>query len=158
MIRFARAQTAAPARSRYAALIAVAYAAVLTLFVVAQLFHFETFPSVLSELGLPVQEAFVFVLAPLIVVAELFAIPFLLRMKVSHGFRWFSMLLGWLVAVLWMSLSVWAVVNQSSNVGFLGATIALEPGWWAVSFSGVLAVMAAWSSWGLWPSTRRTTS
>lgn len=136
--------------------IAVLYAGILTVFVVAQLYTLDTFIELIPSFNLPIGELAVYALAPLLIVCELFAMPFLLRMALSTAFRWLSMVLGWLVAVLWMFMSLWVVVTGQdvSTIGFTGTVGELAPGWWAVCVSLALAILATWSSWGLWPGNR----
>ncbi|MFZ1300962.1 MAG: hypothetical protein WAQ27_00040 [Candidatus Microsaccharimonas sp.] len=138
---------ALPPRTSDALKISIFYAALLVIMSVAQLFSFEDFLLHFEAIGLPVA------LAPIIVIAEVFALPFLLRMSLSIGFRYFSMFLGWVAAGLWFFISVWMVVthSQALTVGFLGTVVNLIPGWWSVFMSLSLVILAIWSSWGLWP-------
>ncbi len=132
------------------------YAAVLVVFVVAQLFTFDEFTNLIISFNLPLSDAWTFALAPTLIAAELFALPFLLRMKLSIAFRWLSMFLGWLVPALWLFISFVAVTTQpnAETIGFLGTVVDVVPGWWAVLASFALGVLAAWSGWGLWPGKR----
>jgi hypothetical protein len=151
--------TDAPAaRTADSAKISILYAVVLVVFGVAQLFTFETFLPYVQSLQLPLGESFNYILAPLIVVAEIFAIPYLLRMRLSPAFRYMSMGLGCMAAALWIFITLWINLSNVSveTVGFLGDVVTLAPGWWAVFISLALGVLAIWSSWGLWPGTRST--
>ena len=123
--------------------ISIFYAVVLVVMVVAQLFTFDTF----IELYGPI-------IAALLVVFEVFALPFLLRMPLSRAFRWVSMVSGWLVAALWIGITSWLITADVSvgTVGFLGTAIDTIPGWWAVFMSFAFALLAAWSAWGMWPA------
>lgn len=143
-------------RTTTAGQVAVLYAGILVLFAIAQLFTFEKFLELTPQFGLPFGEAFGYLLAPLLIVCEVFAIPFLLRMTVSPAFRWLSGGLSVLVAVLWLFIAVWVVTTKASvaTIGFLGTVGDLTPGWWAVLIAVALTILAAWSAWGLWPATR----
>ncbi len=136
--------------------IALFYAGILTIMAVAQLYTLEDFIVLLQEFQLPLSYTATYLIAPLLIVFEVFALPFLLRMRLSAAMRWVSMVFGWFVAALWIGISLWVVLSDTTllNVGFLGTVVDLLPGWWAVFFSSALAVMAAWASWGLWPGTR----
>ena len=125
-------------------------------FLVAQLFSFDSFLELIPSFALPLSGAWAYALAPIIVASELFALPFLLRMKLSVAFRWLSMALGLLVPALWFFICLWVVTMQSNieTVGFLGTAVDMVPGWWAVMASLSLGVLAVWSSWGLWPGSR----
>jgi hypothetical protein len=140
-------------RTENAKKISLFYAAILVVFAVAQLFTFDEFVRFFSSLNMPISNAWAYALAPIVIVAEVFALPFLLRMKLSIAFRWFSMMLGWLVAGIWFFVSLWVVTMQpeAQTVGFLGTAVNLVPGWWAVFASLALGILATWASWGLWP-------
>lgn len=132
------------------------YAGILVIFVVTQLFTFDEFLELFAAFNLPVSDALTYALAPGLIVAELFAIPFLLRMPLSVAFRWLSMMLGWLAAALWVFISLWVVSTHPdiTTIGFLGTVLEQPPGLWAVLLSMAFGVLAAWSSWGLWPGRR----
>jgi len=138
-------------------IIATFYAAILTVMAVAQLYSFDTFTEHMASLGLPGGIAMGYFLASFIVVAEVFALPFLLRMRISPAFRVFSMLLGWIVPVVWLKVSIWMVATYSDavTVGFFGTVVDTMPGWWAVLVSGAFGILAAWSAWGMWPLKKR---
>lgn len=149
--------TAAPTpKSDDAIQVSFFYAGILAVFALAQLFTFDTFIELIVSFNLPLGLGVTAALAPLIVAAEVFALPFLLRMKLSIGFRWFSMLLGWLVAVLWLFITISLAVNgtEAETVGFLGTVFNLVPGWWATMIATAMGILAAWTSWGLWPGTQ----
>jgi hypothetical protein len=133
--------------------ISTLYAAILTIFVVAQLFTFEDFITLIQSYSLSGGLTFAYFLSSFIVVIEIFALPFLLRMRVSPLFRSMSMVCGWLAAALWLKLGLWLVFtdNTVNNVGFLGTVVQLTPGWWNVLFSLALGILAVWASWGMWP-------
>lgn len=140
-------------RSGDSAKIAILYAAILTVFAVAQLFTFEKFLVYMQSINLPFSEQANYAFVPVLIIAEVFAVPFLLRMQLSPAFRYFSMFLGLLAAALWIFLSFWIVLfgDQVGSVGFLGTVVTLVPGWWAIFLSLSLGTLAVWSSWGLWP-------
>lgn len=153
--------TAAPAaRTETSRQISLLYAAILVVFVVAQLFTFDEFIELVVAFNLPLGLPFAHALAPTLIVAELFAVPFLLRMSVSPAFRYLSMFFGWLVVAIWLFISWWVAATFPSvpTIGFFGTVIDVTPGWWAVLLSLALGILAAWSSWGLWPGKRRVTT
>lgn len=136
--------------------IALIYAALLVIMAVAQLFSFEDFLQLIPTFHLPVSETFAQALAPVLVASEVFAIPFLLRMALSPAFRWFSMFLGWIVAALWLFITIWIVSTHQAveTIGFIGTVTNLMPGGWAICMSAAFAILAAWASWGLWPAVK----
>ena len=135
--------------------VALLYAALLVIMAVAQLFSFEDFLVYLNDLFAS-QTTVAYLTGSLLIVAQVFALPFLLRMTISPAFRALSMALGWLVAVAWFALSLYIVVSRApvETIGFLGTVVNLIPGWWAVCVSFAFIILAAWSSWGLWPGKR----
>lgn len=155
---FAEPTVARTPRSKQSSQMAVLYAGFITLMLVAQLFTFDEFLILLGTFAFPFTIATAYIIGALLVTVELFALPFLLRMTVSHAFRWVSMVCAWFVSGLWLFLSVWAVTRVPSveSIGFLGS-LPLTPGWWAVMVSLSFIILATWSSWGLWPGRRTDT-
>jgi hypothetical protein len=150
---FVKATAAPKPKSEYAKQIALMYAVVLVVMAVAQLFTYDAFIELIISFNFPIPETAQYLIAPLLIVCEVFALPFLLRMRISPAFRVVSMLCSWLVPVKWFLLTLW-VVNSGQpveSIGFLGSIGELTPGWWAVLISVSLGIMSAWSSWGLWP-------
>ena len=150
---FVKVTPAGIPRSLQAKQISIIYAGLLVVFAVTQLFTFDEFLEYFPSLGLPFGAGFVYSFAAIIVASEVFAIPFLLRMSLSPAFRWLSMLLGWFVPLFWFFISIWIISTSPAieSVAFIGGLAELPPGWWAVFTSLALGLMAAWSSWGLWP-------
>lgn len=137
---------------------ALVYATLLVLFAVSQLFGFEDFQLLVDSFWLPGGESFANFLAGFIVVVEVFALPFLLRMKVSPLMRVVSMVAGWLVPLIWLGLSLWLLftINAVTNIGLLGTLFALEPSIGTVFVGVVLAALAIWVSLGMRSDSLRT--
>ena len=137
--------------------IATAYAVILVILAVAQLFTFDTFLDLLVTFEFAGGRQMAYFLASLLVVSEVFALPFLLRMAVSPLFRWVSMGFALLSPLIWVKITTWLVIMDVAvtNVGFLGTVVEVMPGWWAVFVSAALTILAAWTAWGLWPGKRR---
>jgi hypothetical protein len=137
--------------------IAYMYAFLLVVLVLGQLFTFDSFLTLLESFnfvgGVPIAH----LLGGIIVVSEVFALPFLLGMQLSPAMRVLSMFLGWVVPATWLKIALWLnlTTNTVSNIGLLGTKINLVPGWWAVFFSVALGILATWASWGLWPGKRK---
>jgi hypothetical protein len=133
------------------------YAAILVVMAVAQLFSFDDFLKLVTDFGFPGGVRAGYFLASFLVTVEVFAIPFLLRMSLSPAFRWVSMVCGWLVALIWAKITIWLVIKEGivDNVGFLGTSVPVMPGVWAVFISIALGILAAWASWGMWPGRRK---
>lgn len=147
--------TPAPSpRSKDVANISLFYAGILTVFAVAQLFTFDALLELFADFALPGGVVAGFALAAVLVALEVFAIPFLLRMRLSPAFRWFSGFAGVAVAFIWLCVSTWVVLSDIpvNTIGFLGTAVTMMPGWWAVLISIALIVLAVWSLWGMWPA------
>lgn len=143
-------------RTKGARRVALIYAAILSVMAVAQLYTFDHFLELILTFGLPGQAATSYFFAAFLVTCEVLALPFLLRMPLSPAFRWVSMILGWIVAGLWIVLTI-GLFSQGAvgNVGFLGTVFEVVPSWWTVCISLMFGFLAAWSSWGLWPRYNR---
>lgn len=139
-------------RSRNAVIVATLYAGTLTVMTALQLFSFEKFIPLIGSLSLPGGLAGGGT-ASLLVSLAVLALPFLLRLKLSPAMRWLSMTAGWVVAAAWLAITLWIVVKmpEITNIGLLGASVTLAPGWWAPCFAVGLCLLAAWASWGMWP-------
>ena len=153
---FAQATKAPEPKTKDARRISIFYAGILLVMVVAQLFTFEEFLLLITSFDLPGGVRFAHFLTAFLVVAEVFALPFLLRMPLSIAFRWVSMTLALIAALIWVFLSIWLVaeVKAASNIGFLGTVVDIMPGLWAVFISIALVILAIWAAWGLWPLNR----
>lgn len=126
----------------------------------AQLFSFAKFGSAIYDMWLPgVTMQLATVLAALVVILEVFSIPFLLGMWLSPLMRLVSMVFGWLVIAWWLYVLVWQNVTPLAleNNGLLGGLVHLPVGWWAVWFIAAMGVLVAWVSWGRWPFPLRST-
>jgi len=154
---FVKATIAKAPRSSDAQKIAYMYAAILIIFALAQLYNFDDFLLLLESFWLPGGAPIAHLLGGIIVTSEVFALPFLLGMRLSPLMRYVSMILGWVTALIWLILAFWLnlTINAVSDMGFLGTTVHLMPGWWSVFFSVALVLLAIWSSWGLWPGKRK---
>lgn len=133
--------------------IALLYAVILVVLAVAQLFSFEKFLPIVRDFALPGGRPFAYFLATFIVITEIFALPYLLRMRVSFAMRLLSMIMTWLVALLWTGIALWLIVTSSTvtNIGLLGTVVALAPGWLSVLVGLAFGALALWVSWGMWP-------
>lgn len=137
--------------------IAIFYAILLVILVVSQLFTFDRFLELLSTFGFPFGDQFAYFVGAFVGFVEILALPFLLRLPLSPAFRWVSMVSGWLVALVWLKITLWVVITEPlvSNVGFLGGVIDLMPGWWAIFIASAFGILAGWASWGMWPKRRK---
>lgn len=136
--------------SRWAALL---LAGILVIMLVGQLFTFEKFPGVMQGLGFFSSEESSRIASALIVIFELAALPFLLRMQLSYLAHICSMAAGWAVILYWLITSVFLniTLNLSDNSGVLGDTLPVPVGAWMITFFMALGVLHGWASYGMWP-------
>lgn len=146
--------TKAPApKTKDSAMVAKVYAGVLVVLVLLQLFNFPDFVNIFYNFNLPGGQVFSVALAGIVAMAEVFALPFLLGMRLSYAFRAFSMFLGWLVPAIWffVQASLLASANHIANSGILGAKVTVPPSLGLLFLIVALGLIAVWASWGLWP-------
>jgi hypothetical protein len=134
--------------------ISYAYSIILVSLISCQLLTFDGFSGLLVNFMLPGGIVTAHIISYVIVLSEVLALPFLLRLKLWFVLRYISMIFCWLVPIIWLFLTLWLnlSVNSISNVGFLGTVVQLLPGWWSVCLSLSIGLMAIWASWGLWPN------
>lgn len=156
-MKFAHATKAPTPRSETAKKVAWLYVAVLVIMVVGQLFSFEKFIPLMADYWLPGGHATATLIACVIVVGEVFALPFLLRMPLSLLMRWFSLGCGLLAAGIWVILGIVAIVGGGdvANSGVLGTKVTIPTGWAQLLWAFSLSILAVWSVWGLWPEPRK---
>lgn len=156
---FVQSSVAPPAKTKESAKIALFVAVIYVALAVSQLFTFEKFGPLVTSFGVPGGEPVGQLIVSILVVLEVAALPFLLRMRLGQLSRIISMVSGWVtVGVLFTSqilLNMYAP-GASSN-GLLGATITVPVGWWSVALAAALGVLVAWAAWGLWPRRKSVT-
>ena len=89
-IQFALAEPAGKPKTDNIRMIALLLAVILLVMVLAQLFSFEKFVPLIEKFGFPGGEAMAVLVAGVIVISEVFTLPFLLRMRLSPLMRLFS--------------------------------------------------------------------
>lgn len=150
---FVKATPAPQTQLSYIRFVSTYVAAFFATLAVTQLFSYETFPEIISSFGLPLNEIGVKLVAALVVILEVFSIPFLLRMKLSPLMRLVSLKSGWVVLIFWLLIGVWqnTVDFTIGNTGLFGSEFILPCGWWTISFVSVFIVLMVYSTVGLWP-------
>lgn len=149
MIYFAKSQAASAPRHQYVEILAYVQSAVIVVIALTQLFYLQDFLNIFTtlELGPSFQAYF---LGAFLVWAEIFSLPFLLRMKLSKAFRVFCMLLLWFVSIFWIYLSIW-VPYDGRDIGLLGGYVPVESGVVSVVFATLFGGLSINNIWGLWP-------
>ncbi len=152
-IKEIKAEPAGQPKSADSVKAAYLYAVILVVIVLAQLFTFEKFTTLMISFNFLGGEMSGRLATSLIVIFEVFALPFLLRLRLSKLMRVTSMVFSWLVPLFWLKSSLWVLLTNDSivNIGLLGTAVKLPPGWWAVCVSIALGFLSAWVSWGFWP-------
>lgn len=150
---FAHVTEAPKPRTKTSLQIGLFFAVLLLGMAVTQLFGFEKFIPVIESYQLPGGHVTAVTLASLIVVLEVFALPFLLRMRLSPLMRLLSMACGILVGTTWLKLIFWTNFADTAvlNAGFFGTRMSIPLGGWAVIYPLLLLLLAGWSIWGLGP-------
>lgn len=97
---------------------------------VIQLFRIDTFIPILAE-SLGTDSGIATVVALSVIVAEIFAVPFALRMKLSPLGHLVSGMLMWVAPLLWLFISSWSL-GFSDNTGQLGEFIAVPAVAWVI--------------------------
>lgn len=155
MIAFAKAHEAPKPKKQYIQSIAYIQAIALVVIAFLQLFNLQDFLNILQNLNLGTHSQ-TYLLGCFIVWAEIFSLPFLLRMKLSNYFRVFSMLLLWAVTIFWLYLSIWLKTdfNYSVETGLLGGFISIKSGIELFTFAVLFGASSIHNIWGLWPLKR----
>lgn len=132
------------------------YAGALTLLAVTQLFAFEKFIPLMDSYWLPGGHGTGTLAACLLVVLEVLAVPFLLRMPLSPLMRYVSKWCGLVVPLVWAILATYALLKNYSltNGGMLGAEVKLPLAGQLVVSIG-LFVLAIYATRELTPKNKR---
>lgn len=119
----------------------IALAGLYVALLLAQLFTFEKFAGVTLGFGLPGGTATAWVLAVMIPMVELMAVPYLISMRMGAQLYRVSRWCVIAVPVLWLLLAFWQVLASSAsqlNSGLFGATLIAPVGLWFIMFSAIL--------------------
>lgn len=139
----------APKMTRNQALVATTIAAIFTTMAVSQLFAFEDYPQLITTMKLIADPSWSLPVGALVVIGEVFSLPFLLRMRLSPLMRVLSKYSGWLTLFYWFVVSLWQVIAPFTivNSGFLGVKISILEGWSLLIF--VVGVMVGFGYVGM---------
>lgn len=124
-------------------LVSLYVALFFVMIVVLQLFTFETFPEVLASYDFVIPMGAYQLLASIVVVLEVLAIPFVLGMKLRPVVGLLSQIAGGMVILGWLSAGLYQAMTSTviENVGLYGTALSLPQGWWLVSYMLGLAVI-----------------
>ncbi|MFZ1360579.1 MAG: hypothetical protein WAS27_00910 [Candidatus Saccharimonadales bacterium] len=146
MKNFAVATPPPKLKTQYDYYASLACAGLLTIMLVSQLFTFEETVAVMEGLGLSK------VILSVIVSMELFALPFLLRMRLSPLMRIVSMTTGWVVAVAWLAIAITSLsLHTYEGVGLFGTVLPLPVGVVSMLYVLLLSGLLLWVTVAGWP-------
>lgn len=150
------AKPATAPRSTLGRNVAWGYAGILVVMAVAQLFAFEAFIPLIDNYALAGGYGTATLVASIVVLTEIFAVPFLLRMHVSDAMRWFSLVCSVIAPLIWLKLALDSALRGESliNGGMLGEKVAVATGAQLV-VSAVLVVVALYVVRSLWPLAKK---
>lgn len=148
---FPNAVSAPKPKAKQAVSIGLVQSGIIVVIVLAQLFSFEDYLNIFASMYLA-NEPNSYLIASSIVAAEVFSLPFLLRLKLSPAMRVFSMLLLWVVSATWLVLSIYLPINQPglSSTGLLGGLVNITSSQ-LVIFGIIFTSLTIINSWGMWP-------
>lgn len=108
--------------------------AITVLMLLAQLLTFDKYVPIISTYYVPGGLVATKIVAAMLVLGELLALPFWLRMNLSPLFRLTSMASGVFFVFLWILLLAWALANSLTldNTGHFGAVLQNPLSWWVL--------------------------
>ena len=116
----------------------------LVVLLLAQLFAFEKFPSMLESIGLGDWST---VVAIVLALAQLLALPFLIGLKLPARLVFASFVSVFVALVLLSVLEVMALISDATIL--FGATLDLPGGFWSICLLLALWVLYGWIA-ALW--------
>lgn len=131
-LRFAEATAPPPPLRKDLLWVPYGLAALTTFMLLAQLLTFDKFVVILEAYFLPGGDVMARVVAALLVMGELFALPFWLRMNLSPLASAASLVSGVVFMTLWLLITLWALVISLTvdTSGRFGALVTMPFGWW----------------------------
>lgn len=147
MIKFPTSEPAPALRHSFGVTAGRITATILILFALIHLFRIDTFvPALESALG---WSSFLAALtAVIIILTEVLALPFLMRMRLSPLFRYISGILSVFAPLIWVLITIWCF-GLSVSTGQLGGTTHVEANWPVLLLNIVWLMAAYWTLWAL---------
>lgn len=122
-------------------------AAILALFAIIHLFRIDTLVPIINN-ALPGSAGVAGTFVVVIVLAEVFALPFLLRVKLSPLAHISSGFLAVLAPLMWTLLAIWSFTGDFS-IGQLGEFIHVPSTWYVVALNFVWLGFNFFTLWAL---------
>ena len=149
---FAEAVAAKRPAASWVLYVSIAYAAVLALMSLLQLFSLEEFVPIIQDYALPGGVGTATLFACGVITAQVFSLPYLLRMAVSPLFRLLSCVLSFVAPLLWFGVGIYALAADRvlENGGMLGEKLPVATDGVHIILALLLIVLAVASAYGLY--------
>ena len=122
--------------------LAVVYALVIVVCMLGQLFRFDNIIATAAEADRPIGQLAV-VFWTVLQVLQLFALPFLLRVRVSRLMRIVSLVAAMIVPVFWAVITGWQLSVANPNLGIFGTEVEMLNVWWISAIATVIGIAGA---------------
>jgi len=119
---------------------------ILTIIALGQLFGFEELPRAIE--GVFTAPIAAWLVAVSLVIAEVFALPYLFGLKMSPLFRQTSIALGWIALLMLFVITSSEIASNQVTSVLLGTKLSIPSGLWTVSLVIFLAGLNAYGVWG----------
>lgn len=156
---FAEAVKAPVPRAPWVVSVSIGYALILTVMSLAQLFTLEDVIPIVKDYWFPGGAGVATLFVGGVVAAQVFSLPYLLRMAISPLFRVFGMVLSFVAPLMWLGAAVYAMATDRVlvNGGMLGEKLAIPADASQVAVAILLLVLAAVCAYGLLGRSARKT-
>lgn len=136
----------------------VLLALLLTVATVLQLFGFEKMPEVVAHFWPDITGEMGLLVATLAVTAQVFALPFLLGMRLTLAMRLLSITCAIGAVAYWSVVAMAGAAMEAGlvNTGLAGPGVAIPNGPWLLVMMLGVATMLAWYLWHSYTHARRT--
>lgn len=132
----------------YAPILGWIAAGILMLFAIIHLFRIDTLVPIINSI-LPGGTGTAGTFVVIIVLAEVFALPFLLRMKLSPAAHICSGFLVVLAPLMWTLLAIWSFGSLSFSLGQLGEFVHVSATWQVIILNFVWLSFNFYTLWTL---------
>lgn len=131
----------------YAPILGYVAASILALFAIIHVFRIDTLVPIINT-ALPGRSTAAGMFVVVVVLAEVFALPFLLRMKLSPLAHICSGFLAVLAPLMWTLLTIWSYGSEFS-IGQLGEFVHVPGAWFVVALNFIWLGFNFFTLWTL---------
>lgn len=148
---FVDAVAAPQPKAKWVIPVSLGYAVVLTGMSLAQLFTLEDLIPIVNDYWLPGGAGAASLFTCVVIVAQIFALPYLLRMTISPLLRIVGAVLSFVAPLMWLGVAIYALATNRvlENGGLLGEKVPIPADGLQVAGAVILIVLAAASAYGL---------